>query len=175
MKKLIQFSICAITFLLFSCSDPCDDIDCGTNGTCDDGTCLCSDGYEGLNCETESRTKYLGSFTGNFGPCFDGLGLGAAIPTEFTTVTAQVSADPSDINKVNLSIPNPLLMIQSISLDAGGTFLIPASTQSINVGVPVTITVTGQGMYVDENTIQINLQIIIPLLSTIDCTILMTK
>lgn len=176
MKKLIQFSICAITFLLFSCSDPCDDVDCGTNGTCDDGTCLCSDGYEGMNCETETRAKYLGTYTGSFSECVEGLGIGAGLPTEFLVASGQVSADPSDINKVVLSIPNPLLMINDISIEAGGSFLIPAIIQSVDLGLPfpVSITVTGQGMFVDDNTIVVNLQIVTPI-STVECEITMIK
>lgn len=174
MKNIIQFSFLAITLFMFSCSDACDDVDCGANGSCDDGICICVDGYEGTNCETEIRTKYLGTYNGNFSECLDELGLGATIPTEFATVSAQVTADPADVNKVILAIPNPLLMIESISLEAGGSFTIPATTVTIP-NVPLPVTVSGQGMFIDENNLEVNLQIVIPLLASIDCQILMTK
>lgn len=50
MKLLKTFSTLFFLSILFSCSDACDDVDCGV-GTCDDGTCMCPDGYSGTNCE----------------------------------------------------------------------------------------------------------------------------
>lgn len=64
MKHLITLSLFCLSLFLFSCTDPCKDIVCGDNGVCDDGTCLCDDGYEGTTCETEARAKYYGTFNG---------------------------------------------------------------------------------------------------------------
>jgi len=36
--------------VLDSCKDACEDINCGPNGTCVDGTCNCDDGYSGSTC-----------------------------------------------------------------------------------------------------------------------------
>jgi hypothetical protein len=47
---------------MFSCSDACDVIDCGVNGTCDDGVCLCAEGYAGFACETLVIEKYTGTW-----------------------------------------------------------------------------------------------------------------
>jgi len=51
--KLTNFSLLLILslFLITGCKDACEDIDCGTNGTCIDGTCECEAGYSGANCE----------------------------------------------------------------------------------------------------------------------------
>lgn len=50
---------------LVSCNtDSCKDVDCGVNGTCEEGICACDSFYEGENCEIESRDKYLGTWTG---------------------------------------------------------------------------------------------------------------
>lgn len=48
-----------------SCNpDPCKDVNCGANGTCLDGTCICDTGYEGASCEVEWATKFEGSYLG---------------------------------------------------------------------------------------------------------------
>ena len=66
MKNLLKLSFFAALFLVFSCADPCDDIVCENGAACDDGTCLCENGYEGDNCEIEARVKYYGTFAGVF-------------------------------------------------------------------------------------------------------------
>ena len=54
-------------FALASCEqDPCADTNCGANGLCDDGTCVCEIYYEGESCETEMREKFEGTYTGRF-------------------------------------------------------------------------------------------------------------
>jgi len=52
------------TVIYSSCSkkDKCDDIECKNGGSCNDGVCKCPLGYEGVNCETASKSKFLGSF-----------------------------------------------------------------------------------------------------------------
>jgi len=55
---------------LSSCSDPCDDVNCGP-GVCEDGTCLCPDGFSGINCEIEDLCFSVDC--GDFGTCEDGL------------------------------------------------------------------------------------------------------
>lgn len=47
---------------LNSCTDACKDVVCQNGGTCVDGSCDCAAGYEGTNCETETRAKILGTF-----------------------------------------------------------------------------------------------------------------
>jgi hypothetical protein len=41
--------------------DACTDVTCG-NGTCLDGVCECAVGFDGPSCQTESRSRYLGSW-----------------------------------------------------------------------------------------------------------------
>ncbi|HRO43093.1 MAG TPA: hypothetical protein PL009_09680 [Flavipsychrobacter sp.] len=49
----------AVTFS--SCKeDKCKAIVCAYGGVCTDGMCLCPSGYEGNQCETITRTRYLG-------------------------------------------------------------------------------------------------------------------
>lgn len=64
MKSLALFVGLFGMMSIASCSkDACADVSCG-NGTCDNGTCLCDAGYEGSNCSTEMRTKFLGTYYG---------------------------------------------------------------------------------------------------------------
>lgn len=44
-----------------ACTDLCKDVNCN-NGTCVEGDCVCDTGYEGTNCETAIRAKFLGTF-----------------------------------------------------------------------------------------------------------------
>lgn len=51
------------TIGMVSCdTDACKDVDCGDNGTCLEGDCICDTGYEGTNCQTLVRAAYIGSF-----------------------------------------------------------------------------------------------------------------
>ncbi len=54
MKGLKLFSLVAAlvcALLVFDACTTCD-VDCGANGSCDNGTCVCDPGYSGANCET---------------------------------------------------------------------------------------------------------------------------
>ncbi|MCW3121104.1 MAG: hypothetical protein JWQ38_596 [Flavipsychrobacter sp.] len=53
------------TVLYTSCTkDACKDVVCQNAGTCTDGKCTCPTGYEGTNCETKSRDKFVGTYVG---------------------------------------------------------------------------------------------------------------
>lgn len=68
LKKLLIPTITAITVLFSlltgSCNrDKCKTVVCAYNGVCNGGACICQSGYEGSNCETITRNKYLGNWT----------------------------------------------------------------------------------------------------------------
>ena len=65
MKKLFIYSILLIT-IFSSCLDPCRKTNCINGGYCNNGTCECPFGYEGTNCETEMREKFIGIFNGSY-------------------------------------------------------------------------------------------------------------
>ncbi len=69
LKSLLMASFLTVgifsTTLFVSCNgDKCKDVVCNNGGTCNesDGSCNCAVGYEGANCDTESRTKLFGSY-----------------------------------------------------------------------------------------------------------------
>ncbi|MBK8922903.1 MAG: hypothetical protein IPM81_15560 [Saprospirales bacterium] len=68
-KKLVYFFALLGAMVVFApaCgdSDPCKDVDCGVNGTCFEGVCVCNVGYEGDACAEEWATKFLGSYLGS--------------------------------------------------------------------------------------------------------------
>ncbi len=52
-------------FAVFSVScntDRCKTIVCANRGICNAGSCTCPEGYEGTNCETETRKKFTGNW-----------------------------------------------------------------------------------------------------------------
>lgn len=64
-KPLIVTTVvlCGILFAAvhFSCNpDKCKAIACAYGGTCSEGSCKCLPGYEGTNCETITRKKFVG-------------------------------------------------------------------------------------------------------------------
>ena len=68
-KKLVYFFalLGSMVFFAPACgdSDPCKDVDCGINGTCFEGVCVCNIGFEGAGCADEWATKFLGSYLGS--------------------------------------------------------------------------------------------------------------
>tara|TARA_B110000971_G_scaffold498_1_gene476 strand:- start:160 stop:645 length:486 start_codon:yes stop_codon:yes gene_type:complete len=63
--KVIKLLLLSCLLALGSCTtDPCVDTTCYNDGVCDDGTCICTDWYEGLDCSSEERAKYYGEYIG---------------------------------------------------------------------------------------------------------------
>lgn len=85
----------------FACSDPCEDVSCQNGGACDDGTCICEDGYSGTNCETENRAGLIGTWIG-FTDCPDEPAASATfIISEGSTITdITVEADGDVLDAV---------------------------------------------------------------------------
>jgi hypothetical protein len=70
-KKLLLLSVLLGAFVMFApaCgdddTDACKDVDCGVNGACFSGDCVCDDGYElgtDSKCSVVSREKFLGAY-----------------------------------------------------------------------------------------------------------------
>jgi len=116
MKNILRTFL--LLSVLYSCGNPCDDIDCGLNGTCveDSESCLCDQYYEGTRCELEVRAKYLGTKTGT------GLCESTQNPFDFTlNITPGV-----EVNEVVIQTEQ-LLQGFSMSgmLDANNDIVIP--------------------------------------------------
>lgn len=72
-KKIIftttTFLLSVFSVILVSCdktkNDKCSSVTCAYGGVCIDGVCKCAVGYEGTNCQTISRTKFLKAWNVN--------------------------------------------------------------------------------------------------------------
>ena len=60
--KTLFITITAFAMLtLQSCdTDPCANLDCGVNGTCFEGACICDAGYDGTDCNIVIRSLFMG-------------------------------------------------------------------------------------------------------------------
>ncbi len=62
---LSAFTALTAFFAVFNSScnaDKCKTIVCANRGICNGGSCTCPSGYEGTNCETETRKKFTGNW-----------------------------------------------------------------------------------------------------------------
>jgi hypothetical protein len=63
LRDLFLPLLVAGTLLATGCKkDPCKDVSCLNGAACADGKCLCTTGYEGDNCGTETRAKFLSTY-----------------------------------------------------------------------------------------------------------------
>ena len=61
-NRLILFVVFSLFIGLFSCN-PCRNTECQNGGVCDEGDCMCTDEYEGENCETKKIAKFIGDYS----------------------------------------------------------------------------------------------------------------
>ncbi len=138
-------------FLMFTpaCgdSDACKDVDCGTNGTCFSGDCVCDDGYEigasGL-CDTESRVKFYGNYnvSETCGGPADTYASSISAGTSITQVNISNFGN-SGLN-VAANIDGDNLTVPSTSLNIGGNAVTVTGTGTI-VGNVLTLSYSASG------------------------------
>ncbi|MCB9186308.1 MAG: hypothetical protein H6601_06125 [Flavobacteriales bacterium] len=114
------------TIGMTSCEvDACKDVECGDNGTCVDGDCQCDTGYEGTDCDTEERAKFIGTYnvteactSGNYTysitTAASGSGITTIIISNFGDYGVNVTATVKNDNSSQLVIANQTV--------GGGTF-----------------------------------------------------
>ena len=86
----------AVTYT--SCTkDKCKDVTCNNGGTCSDGNCTCASGYEGTNCDSLSRNKFLKS--GGVATYITGTGQDTCYSPGYTmTISPSSAADEITIS-----------------------------------------------------------------------------
>jgi hypothetical protein len=84
----------AVTYT--SCNnDPCKAIVCAAGGVCNDGDCICASGYEGNQCETETRQKFEGIWYVTED--------GTISTTAQYTISVEGNAEPGKISELKIS------------------------------------------------------------------------
>jgi len=181
--KLFLFSI-LLGFGFTQCSDPCDDVAC-VNGSCDEGICNCSPGYEGELCDTEIREKYFGIYTGDISSCFPDVGgqididqLGA-----FTMVTL-IASPGTNVESINLSSSSLFVNFNEDVSITSDFFNIPTTETVIDdpnlIPIAINLSANGIGEFIDENNISMDLVItvtadLIPIPFSQNCEIIFSK
>lgn len=69
MNKLIPFFFLYMSIIISGC-DPCKDTTCLSGGECQEGNCICPDGYSGAQCETYDQCYNIICLNG--GNCVNG-------------------------------------------------------------------------------------------------------
>lgn len=93
-----------------SCSkDECKDVTCQNGGVCSGGNCTCPVGYEGSRCETKSRDKFIGTYTGT---------EICTIGTDNYTITLAANSDALKLTYTNLYNANYTATCTMIAADS---------------------------------------------------------
>ncbi len=129
-------SLTFISIAVISCKkddpepDPCENVSCLNGGTCNNGSCSCTAGYEGSNCGTEQRAKFVASYsvsencnlTGNFNYTMtisnSATGVSAVVINNFYGVGATVTGT---VNGTSLTIASQLVNVGSQAFTFSGS------------------------------------------------------
>ena len=85
-------AFCAVIYSSSCNKDKCKDVTCQNGGTCSGGTCTCLVGYEGTNCETKSRDKFIKTWTAS------DLQSGTSAPLAYSaTIVAGTGTDVTQV------------------------------------------------------------------------------
>jgi hypothetical protein len=132
--KTIKTLLLSFVLALASCTtDPCADITCYNDGVCDDGICICTDWYDGTDCNTEERTKYYGDYIGT------ATFINAAGDVSTSTDTIPVVANGSTLNELFMANGVPTVL----DVSGMGEFTIPLTAVSDPDGTTLNISGTG--------------------------------
>lgn len=127
--RLLVLSASFLGLTLTGCKDECKDVVCQNGGTCEEGTCLCVSGYEGENCETEVRAKFIGSYSvsescqsGNYNFNFNITASSASVTSiiinNFYDIGINVTAN---ISGTTVTIPNQTVTQSGSALNVSGS------------------------------------------------------
>ena len=148
MKNLFSksaMSVLALSTALFfsSCKDECKDVTCNNGGVCVEGACDCAVGYEGTDCSTEIRAKFIGTYTVSGTVACPVTGSGTIPSTSLVITNSSAS---------NTKIAINLLGVNLTATVNGSSFTIDQSTQN-------NFTYTGSGSISGSNlTLTLNEQ-----------------
>jgi len=100
--------------------DPCDGVTCQNGGSCNNGNCNCTTGFEGGTCGTEWRAKFIGLYNGNFACSTGNFTINLTITNSAAGVTSIVMSDGTDSWVATLT-GSSSVNIASQSISGGNT------------------------------------------------------
>lgn len=62
--QILGVAIVATIGMVSCTTDACKDVECGDNGTCLEGVCICDAGYTGVNCDATWAEAFAGVYSG---------------------------------------------------------------------------------------------------------------
>jgi len=137
-----SYLLVIFTLLITACADPCKDVVCGDNGTCDEGLCACDIGVYGDNCENLYRDDFVGDWSMLSHECSNG--------TSGSFIYSFSVGEKVNEVEIRSSVTPNLLLIGEVD---GNIVTIPS--QVLFFGVNVTI--SGSGTLVNENSMELEL------------------
>lgn len=155
-KKLIYLSL-ILTAFIFSCkkdTNTCDDIICEGNSTCVNGTCACEEGYEGDDCETYSRDKFIANWSGSDTCQIVLAGMNDSGQTEIITYDIIARDSSGNHNYVVFEYINEEGGYQIFGTTHQQRLTIPLQTQFIQLSdlpYPIDGTLSGNGRLFNNN------------------------
>lgn len=122
--KLLLLSLSFGALALTGCKDECDDVVCQNGGTCNEGICACATGYEGTECATETRAKFLGTYNVSESCESGNYTFSLTVTTSSTGVRNVIINNFYDIGiAVNATVSGNSLNIPNQTVTSGGTAL----------------------------------------------------
>jgi hypothetical protein len=141
---MMVLSVASVTYFNSCKKDPCKDVVCNNGGTCVDGTCSCTTGYEGTNCETKSRDKFIGVFKG---------AETCTVGTDNYSVTLTAGSS-SDLTIVYSNMYNQGF---TATANVGGTTSFTIASQTVGTGSGGNVTASGTAtISSDGKTLTVN-------------------
>lgn len=105
MYSRILFLFLFTVVVIGACTtDECKKVKCQNNGNCDNGQCICPDGFEGKYCETAWRDKFFGIYSAS-----------ESCSASSSNYTITISANSSFAERINIyNIGNTGLTVVAI-------------------------------------------------------------
>jgi len=140
-------------------TDPCANIDCGINGTCFEGTCVCDAGYDGTDCNIVISSLFTG--------VYDVEEICDTDPNFTDTYTSSINESIEGVQFITISnvynfgsfddvTPEDATAFASVS-NVGGTYSLLIENQRFDAPALQDFEISGTGTY-DPATFVITLQ-----------------
>ena len=148
MRKNFFMAIAAFLFALVSVTissctaNKCSDVSCQNGGVCNDGTCACANGHEGVNCQTGINKKFEGLYSGSLDCSSDVLAVGvSASSTNPLSINIDFSKSASSWTEVVADISSNQILITPQAKNIEGNDVIVSGSGTLS-GSSITIYLT---------------------------------